>query len=118
MIARGAGQPDQGYCKAALVIAADVAVGGFETTDHSDDFFDQAVGNVPFGEYKVHDKQYNKQNFLIHDYFLKKMLDKVRPGGVVAFIATKETLDKANSYIASQCYWNFVFFVFRFCFPS
>ena len=78
---------------------ADVTVGGFETTEHPDDFFDLAVGNVPFGEYKVHDKRYDKQNLLIHDYFLTKTLDKVRPGGVVAFITTKGTLDKANSKV-------------------
>ena len=78
---------------------ANITVGGFETTEHPDDFFDLAVGNVPFGEYKVHDKRYEKQNLLIHDYFLTKTLDKVRPGGVVAFITTKGTLDKANSKV-------------------
>ena len=78
---------------------ADITVGGFETTDHPDDFFDLAVGNVPFGEYKVHDKKYDKQNLLIHDYFLTKTLDKVRPGGVVAFITTKGTLDKQNAKV-------------------
>ena len=78
---------------------ADITVGGFETTDHPDDFFDLAVGNVPFGEYKVHDKRYDKQNLLIHDYFLTKTLDKVRPGGVVAFITTKGTMDKQNAKV-------------------
>jgi N12 class adenine-specific DNA methylase len=78
---------------------ADITVGGFETTEHPNDFFDLAVGNVPFGEYKVHDKQYDKQNLLIHDYFLTKTLDKVRPGGVVAFITSKGTMDKANGKV-------------------
>ena len=78
---------------------ADITVGGFESTDHPNDFFDLAVGNVPFGEYKVHDRQYDKQNLLIHDYFLTKTLDKVRPGGVVAFITSKGTMDKANGKV-------------------
>lgn len=78
---------------------ADITVDGFETTDHPDDFFDLAVGNVPFGEYKVHDKKYDKQNLLIHDYFLSKTLDKVRPGGLVAFITTKGTMDKQNAKV-------------------
>ena len=78
---------------------ADITVGGFETTDHPNDFFDLAVGNVPFGEYKVHDKQYDRQNLFIHDYFLTKTLDKVRPGGVVAFITSKGTMDKANGKV-------------------
>ena len=78
---------------------AEITVGGFETTEHPNDFFDLAVGNVPFGEYKVHDKQYDKQNLLIHDYFLTKTLDKVRPGGVVAFITSKGTMDKANGKV-------------------
>ncbi len=78
---------------------ADITVGGFEMTEYPNDFFDLAVGNVPFGEYKVHDKQYDKQNLLIHDYFLTKTLDKVRPGGVVAFITSKGTMDKANGRV-------------------
>ena len=78
---------------------ADITVDGFEATDHPNDFFDLAVGNVPFGEYKVHDRQYDKQNLLIHDYFLTKTLDKVRPGGVVAFITSKGTMDKANGKV-------------------
>lgn len=78
---------------------AGITIGGFEKTEHPDDFFDLAIGNVPFGEYKVHDKRYDKQNLFIHDYFLTKTLDKVRPGGVVAFITTKGTLDKANSRV-------------------
>ena len=75
---------------------ADITVDGFENTSFPDDFFDLAVGNVPFGEYKVQDKRYDRQNLLIHDYFFVKTLDKVRPGGVVAFITSKGTLDKAN----------------------
>ena len=78
---------------------ADITVGGFEATDYPNDFFDLAVGNVPFGEYKVHDRQYDKQNLLIHDYFLMKTLDKVRPGGVAAFITSKGTMDKANGKV-------------------
>ncbi|MBQ9719545.1 MAG: N-6 DNA methylase, partial [Oscillospiraceae bacterium] len=78
---------------------ADITVDGFENTDHPDDFFDLAVGNVPFGEYHVHDKRYDKQNLLIHDYFITKTLDKVRPGGVVAFITSKGTMDKKNSKV-------------------
>ena len=78
---------------------ADITVGGFEATDYPDDFFDLAVGNVPFGEYKVHDRKYDKQNLLIHDYFLIKTLDKVRPGGVAAFITSKGTMDKANGKV-------------------
>ena len=75
---------------------ADVQIKGFEKTDYPNDFFDVAIGNVPFGQYKVADKQYDKNNFLIHDYFFAKALDKVRPGGVVAFITSKGTMDKAS----------------------
>ena len=75
---------------------ADVQIKGFEKTDYPNDFFDLAIGNVPFGQYKVADKQYDKNNFLIHDYFFAKTLDKVRPGGVVAFITSKGTMDKAS----------------------
>lgn len=81
---------------------ADITIGGFEKTKYPDDFFDLAIGNVPFGEYKVHDKRYDKQNLLIHDYFLTKTLDKVRPGGIVAFITTKGTLDKVNSKVREE----------------
>ncbi len=76
---------------------ADIAISGFEDSDHPDDFFDLAVGNVPFGEYKVHDRRYDRQNLLIHDYFLTKSLDKLRPGGIAAFITTKGTMDKLGS---------------------
>ncbi len=78
---------------------ADITVDGFERTDYPDDFFDLAVGNVPFGSYQVHDKRYDRQNLMIHDYFITKTLDKVRPGGIVAFITTKGTMDKKNSKV-------------------
>lgn len=83
-----------------------IAVQGFEDTNLPDSFFDAAVGNVPFGQFKVPDKRYDKHNFLIHDYFFARTLDKVRPGGVVAFITSKGTLDKENpavrKYIAQR----------------
>ena len=72
---------------------------GFENTTYPDNFFDVVVGNVPFGDYKVFDPKYNKYNFRIHDYFLAKALDQVRPGGMIAVITTKGTLDKANPTI-------------------
>ncbi len=75
---------------------ADIKISGFEKTDYPNDFFDVAVGNVPFGQYKVADRQYDKNNFLIHDYFFAKALDKVRPGGVVAFVTSKGTMDKKS----------------------
>ncbi len=75
---------------------ADIKISGFEKTDYPNDFFDVAIGNVPFGQYKVADKQYDKNNFLIHDYFFAKTLDKVRPGGVVAFVTSKGTMDKKS----------------------
>lgn len=74
----------------------DIKITGFEKTDYPNDFFDVAIGNVPFGQYKVADKQYDKNNFLIHDYFFAKTLDKVRPGGVVAFVTSKGTMDKKS----------------------
>lgn len=84
---------------------ADITVAGFETTDKKD-FFDLAIGNVPFGSYKVQDRAFDKYNFLIHDYFFAKTLDQVRPGGVVAFITSKGTMDKQNpevrKYIAQR----------------
>lgn len=83
-----------------------IAVQGFEDTNLPDSFFDAAVGNVPFGQFKVPDKRYDKHNFLIHDYFFACTLDKVRPGGVVAFITSKGTMDKENpavrKYIAQR----------------
>ncbi|MDF2907780.1 MAG: methylase, partial [Herbinix sp.] len=75
---------------------ADIRITGFENTSFPDNFFDVAIGNVPFGDYKVFDSKYNKLNFRIHDYFLAKAIDQVRPGGIVAFITTKGTLDKSN----------------------
>ena len=75
---------------------ANIKVQGYEKADLPDSFFDIAIGNVPFGDFKVNDKRYNKNNFLIHDYFFAKTLDKVRPGGVIAFITSKGTMDKAS----------------------
>lgn len=83
-----------------------IAVQGFENTNLPDSFFDAAIGNVPFGQFKVPDRRYDKHNFLIHDYFFARTLDKVRPGGVIAFITSKGTLDKENpnvrKYIAQR----------------
>ena len=78
---------------------ADIQIKGFEQTAFADNSFDIAIGNVPFGDYKVNDRKYNDNNFLIHDYFFAKALDKVRPGGVVAFVTSKGTLDKENSEV-------------------
>ncbi len=84
---------------------AQISVTGFEKTDRRD-FFDVAVGNVPFGSYKLADKRFDKHNFLIHDYFFAKALDQVRPGGVIAFITSKGTMDKQSDevrkYIAQR----------------
>lgn len=83
-----------------------IAVQGFEDTELPDSFFDLAIGNVPFGSYSLHDKRYDKHHFLIHDYFFARTLDKVRPGGIVAFVTSKGTMDKQNSsvrkYIAER----------------
>ena len=78
---------------------ASISVNGFETVQMPDSFFDAAVGNVPFGDFKVLDKKYDKHHWLIHDYFFGKTLDKVRPGGIVAFITSKGTMDKENSAV-------------------
>lgn len=75
---------------------ADIKITGYENTKFADNSFDVAVGNVPFGDYSLHDKRYDKDHLLIHDYFFVKTLDKVRPGGIVAFVTSKGTLDKAN----------------------
>ena len=75
---------------------ASISVNGFEKVQMPDSFFDAAVGNVPFGDFKVVDKRYDKHHWLIHDYFFGKALDKVRPGGVIAFITSKGTMDKEN----------------------
>ena len=84
----------------------DITVGGYEKTRFPDNFFDAAVGNVPFGAYRVADPKYDKHGFMIHDYFFAKTLDQVRPGGVVAFVTSKGTLDKSNpsvrQYIARR----------------
>ena len=83
-----------------------IAVQGYEKTNLPDSFFDAAIGNVPFGQFKVSDKRYDKHNFLIHDYFFARTLDKVRPGGIIAFITSKGTMDKENpavrKYIAQR----------------
>lgn len=85
---------------------ADIQIKGFEKTAFANDSFDVVIGNVPFGNYKVNDKDYNKNNFLIHDYFIAKSLDNVHPGGVVAVITSKGTMDKENDdirkYIAQR----------------
>ena len=75
---------------------ANISINGFENTSYPDNFFDVAIGNVPFGDYKLFDPKYNKYNFRIHDYFIAKTLDQLRPGGIAAFITTKGTLDKSN----------------------
>ena len=84
---------------------ADITVAGFETTDRRD-FYDLAIGNVPFGQYQVNDRAYNKLGFSIHDYFFAKALDQVRPGGVVAFVTSRYTMDKQSpevrKYIAQR----------------
>ena len=84
---------------------ADIAIAGFETTDRKD-FYDLAVGNVPFGQYQVDDRAYNKLGFSIHDYFFAKTLDQVRPGGVIAFVTSRYTMDKQSPevrrYIAQR----------------
>lgn len=76
-----------------------IAVNGFEKVQMPDSFFDVAIGNVPFGDFKVRDRKYDKNHWLIHDYFFGKTLDKVRPGGVIAFITSKGTMDKENSAV-------------------
>lgn len=85
---------------------SNIAIQGFQEIDYSDNSFDVAIGNVPFGDTKITDKRYDKNNFLIHDYFFAKALDKVRAGGIVAFITSKGTLDKENNsfrkYIAQR----------------
>jgi hypothetical protein len=95
-----------GRIAANLYPNADIKVFGFEKTDTPDAFFDVAIGNVPFGSYKVNDPRYNKHDFFIHDYFVAKALDQVRPGGIVAFVTSKGTLDKAKpdvrKYIAQR----------------
>ena len=90
--------PVSGRIAKQLYPKADITVGGFETTDRRD-FFDLAIGNVPFGQYQVNDKAYNKLNFSIHNYFFAKALDQVRPGGVVAFVTSRYTMDAKDSTV-------------------
>ena len=98
--------PLTGEIAKQLYQRASIAVEGFEKTNLPDDHFDVVIGNVPFGEIRVNDSRYNAQKFLIHDYFFAKALDKVRSGGVVAFITSKGTMDKASpevrKYIAQR----------------
>jgi N12 class adenine-specific DNA methylase len=75
---------------------ADIQICGYENANHSDNFFDLVIGNVPFGDYRVFDRRYSKYNYHIHDYYFAKSLDKVRAGGLIIFITSKGTLDKAN----------------------
>lgn len=83
-----------------------IAIQGFETTDYPDNFFDFVIGNVPFGNYKVSDRKYDRYNFMIHDYFIAKSLDLIRPGGVIAVVTSSGTMDKQNpsvrKYIADR----------------
>jgi len=90
--------PVSGRIAKQLYPKADITVAGFETTDRRD-FFDLAIGNVPFGQYQVNDKAYNKLNFSIHNYFFAKALDQVRPGGVVAFVTSRYTMDAKDSTV-------------------
>lgn len=83
----------------ALYPEADISVCGFEKTQFSNNFFDVAIGNVPFGDYQVYDKAYAKHSFMIHDYFFAKSLDKLRDGGVLAFITSKGTMDKKSPMV-------------------
>ncbi len=85
---------------------AEIQIKGYQDTEYENNFFDIAVGNVPFGDYKVYDREYNKYNFFIHDYFIAKTLDKVRPGGIISFVTSKGTMDKQEAsvrrYIAER----------------
>ncbi|MDW5299209.1 MAG: SNF2-related protein [Sedimentibacter sp.] len=85
---------------------ADIQIKGYQDTEFQNNFFDVAIGNVPFGDYKVYDSEYSKYNLFIHDYFIAKTIDKVRPGGVVAFVTSKGTMDKQDNsvrkYIAER----------------
>ena len=85
---------------------ANIAIQGYEETALPDSFFDVAIGNVPFGDYGVADRRYDKNHFLIHDYFIAKTLDKVRPGGIIAFVTSSGTMDKKSpsvrKYIAQR----------------
>ena len=95
-----------GHIAKQLYQNANIAIQGYEETALPDSFFDVAIGNVPFGDYGVADKRYDKNHFLIHDYFIAKTLDKVRPGGIIAFVTSSGTMDKKNpsvrKYIAQR----------------
>ena len=84
-----------------------IQIKGFEQTSFNNNSFDVVIGNVPFGDYRVSDKSYDKHNFKIHDYFAAKSVDKVKPGGVVALVTSKFTMDKLNEkarrYLAERC---------------
>lgn len=86
---------------------ANIQIKGFEETNISNNFFDLVIGNVPFGDFKVNDREYNRNNFLIHDYFFAKSIDKVRNGGIIAFITSSGTMDKKDEsvrkYINARC---------------
>ena len=88
-----------GRIAAQLYQKSKIVVEGYEKVNLPDSFFDVAIGNVPFGEFKVFDSRYDRYNFFIHDYFFAKTLDKVRPGGVIAFITSSGTMDKKNPYV-------------------
>ena len=96
-----------GRIEKTLYPQANIQIDGFENTDFRNNFFDVAVGNVPFGDFKVNDKEYNRNNFLIHDYFFAKSIDKVRSGGIIAFITSNGTMDKKDEgirrYIGERC---------------
>lgn len=91
--------PVTGRIARQLYQSANIAIQGFEETNLPDSFFDVVIGNVPFGDYSVPDKKYDKEHMLIHDYFIAKSLDKVRPGGIVAVVTSSGTLDKQNSSV-------------------
>ncbi len=90
-------EPISGGIAQQLYPGADIQITGFEKTTHPDQFFDLVISNIPFNSIRVDDPKYNRYNFRIHDYFLAKSLDKLRPGGILAVITSKYTLDKANS---------------------
>ncbi len=89
-------EPVSGNIARQLYPEADIQITGFETTDYPNQFFDIVIGNIPFNAIRVNDPKYNRYNFRIHDYFLAKSLDKLRPGGILAAITSKYTMDKAN----------------------
>ena len=91
--------PISGRIAKKLYPESDIQIKGLEETNFSNNFFDVAIGNVPFGDYKVNDREYNRNNFLIHDYFFAKSIDKVRNGGVIAFITSSGTMDKKDESV-------------------